>query len=344
MSDESLRRDELVSAYLDGEATPAEIAEVEGDAALLARFEELRAVRDAVGAPVPTLPAEQRDQLISAALGVADAEAAARVEAKLVPLRRPQPLFLALAAAVLLVAAVVTAGLIGSRGGDDQADVAAEASPTAAAEAPPDMASADAAEEPMAEMDMAVADEEMAEEEPMAAEAMADAAAEAAMAEAAAAAAEATMEAAAPEEADIGTATTEQDDGETAADDLRLVEERRSEAAADEGRLDAGDPPEQVVDLGTLESLESLFENIGAKWSAALEDGAMADSGACAAAVHEQALELDTETVQPLVATVGTEDPLTFDVRFARRSDGTALIIYAAPPDCEIRTHELPGS
>ena len=341
MSDESLRRDELVSAYLDGEATPAEIAEVEGDAALLARIEELRAVRDAVGAPVPTLPAEQRDQLISAALGVADTEAAARVEAKLVPPRRPQPLFLALAAAVLLVAAVVSAGLIGSRGGDDQADVTAEASPPAAAEAPAEMASADAAEEPMAEMDMAVADEEMAEEEPMAEEAMADAAAEAAMAEAAA---EAAMEAAAPAEADIGTATTEQDDGETAADDLRLEEERRSEATADEGRLDAGDPPEQVVNLGTLASLESLFENIGAKWSAALEDGAMADSGACAAAVHEQALELDTETVQPLVATVGTEDPLTFDVRFARRSDGTALVIYAAPPDCEIRTHELPGS
>ena len=341
MSDESLRRDELVSAYLDGEATPAEIAEVEGDAALLARFEELRAVRDAVGAPVPTLPAEQRDQLISAALGVADTEAAARVEAKLVPPRRPQPLFLALAAAVLLIAAVVSAGLIGSRGSDDQEDVAAETSPPAAAEAPADMASA--AEEPMAEMDMAVADEEMADEEPMAEmEPMAEeATVEEAMADAAA---EAAMEAAAPEEADIGTATTEQDDGETAADDLRLEEERRSEATADEDRLDAVDPPEQVVDLGTLESLESLFENIGAKWSAALEDGAMADSGACAAAVHEQALELDTETVQPLVATVGTEGPLTFDVRFTRRSDGTALIIYAAPPDCEIRTHELSGS
>ena len=56
MSDERLHQDELVSAYLDGEATPAEIAEVEASDALLARVEELRAVRDAVAEPVTPLP------------------------------------------------------------------------------------------------------------------------------------------------------------------------------------------------------------------------------------------------------------------------------------------------
>ena len=164
MSDESLRRDELVSAYLDGEATPAEIAEVEGDDALLARVEGLLAVRDAVAAPVPSLSGEQRDQLISAALGVANAEAGARLEAKIVPRHRPQPLFLAVAAAVLLLAAVVSAGLLGSRGGDD-ADTAAE--PTSMADS---AGTAEMAAEPMAEADMATADEAMEPAAAMAAE------------------------------------------------------------------------------------------------------------------------------------------------------------------------------
>ena len=168
MSDESLRRDELLSAYLDGEATPAEIAEVEGDDALLARVEELRAVRDAVAAPVPSLSAEQRDQLISAALGVADAEVDARLEAKIVPRHRPQPVFLAVAAAVILLAAAVSAGLLGSRGGDD-ADMAAESTSMAGSAAPAEMA-----DEPTAQADMAAADEAMADEEPMAEEPMAD--------------------------------------------------------------------------------------------------------------------------------------------------------------------------
>ena len=57
--------------------------------------------------------------------------------------------------------------------------------------------------------------------------------------------------------------------------------------------------------------------------------------------MHERELELDVETGQPFVATVGTEDPLIFDGRFARRADGTAVIIYAAPTDCEIGTHDL---
>jgi len=45
MSDERLHDDELASAYLDGEATPAEIAEVEASDALLARMVRLRLVR-----------------------------------------------------------------------------------------------------------------------------------------------------------------------------------------------------------------------------------------------------------------------------------------------------------
>jgi hypothetical protein len=62
--------DELVSAYLDGEATPAERAVVEGDPRLLARVSELRAVATAVGAPVSPADAA-RDRLIAQALAAA---------------------------------------------------------------------------------------------------------------------------------------------------------------------------------------------------------------------------------------------------------------------------------
>ena len=367
MSDESLRRDELLSAYLDGEATPAEIAEVEGDDALLARVEELRAVRDAVAAPVPSLSAEQRDQLISAALGVADAEVDARLEAKIVPRHRPQPLFLAVAAAVILLAAAVSAGLLGSRGGDD-ADMAVESTSMAGSAAPAEMA-----DEPTAQADMAAADEAMAEEEPMAEEPMAEEPmadeepmAEEPMAdeepmaedatEAAAAEAEAIAEDATEAEAiaaPVATTTVraiEADDSEDQAAPeptsgiVETEEERRSESTTDGGEPDTDGADGQVVDLGMLENLESLFENIGAQWSAALEDEAMADPGVCSAAVADRALEMSAETRLSFVAAVGAENPLTFDAQFVRRPDGSALVIYAALPDCEIEIHELAGS
>ena len=327
MSDEQLRADELVSAYLDGEATPAEIAEVERSDALLARVEELRAVRDAVAEPVAPLPADLRDDLIGAALQVADDEAAARLEAKVVPFRRPQRLLLAMAAAVILLAAVVGTGLITSRG-DDEADTAATAADAPAAEmaaepmadaAPSDMAMSE--EEAMAGMEMEAAAGAMAEEPVAEEEAMEEAAPEAAMAP------EATVP---PATTTIAAATTAPTTTTTIA-----------AAAADES--DEA-PSEQVVDLGLFESLEALLEDVAASWSAALDDGAMADSGECATAVHERTLELSADERRSFVATVGDGDPVTFDARFVRRDDGTAVIVYAAAPGCEISIHELPDS
>lgn len=340
MRDEQLREDELASAYLDGEATAAEIAEVEASDALLARVEELRAVRDAVAEPVVALSAEQRDDLIGAALGAADAEDAARLEARVVPLHRPQRLLLAMAAAVIVLAAVVGTGLIASRGGDEYADTAATATESLArmAAEPADAAPA-AEEEPMPEMDMGTADEAM-DEEPMAEEAPAEEAALAAEAQTEAMTAEA--EAMADELARLAA-----DEAAAALAEDAIAAPTTSPPAATTtaaAEADSGDdaPSDQVVDLGPFESLESLFEDIAATWSAALDEGAMADSGACAAAVQEQALELSAETVRSFVATVGNEDPVTLDARFARRDDGTAVIAYAAPPDCEIGVHELP--
>ena len=194
-------------------------------------------------------------------------------------------------------------------------------------------------EEPMAE-------EPMADEEPMAEDAT-----EAAAAEAEAMAEDATEAAAMAAPAATTTVRAiEADDSEDQAAPeptsgiAETEEERRSESTTDGGEPDTDGADGQVVDLGMLENLESLFENIGAKWSAALEDEAMADPGVCSAAVADRALEMSAETRQSFVATVGAENPLTFDAQFVRRPDGSALVIYAALPDCEIEIHELAGS
>ncbi len=338
MSDEQHRQDELVSAYLDGEATPAEIAEVEASGVLLARVEQFRAMRDAVAEPVVPLSAEQRDGLIGAALRVADAEAADRVEAPAVPLHRPQRLLLAMAAAMIVLAAVVGTGLLAIGGDDDSAETAADAPAMESAAAP---AADEAVEEaPMADMEMA-SDEAMAELEPMAGEARLaeEPMAEEADALAAPAPSSPEFEAAeeAAEEAEAAMAMAAE---EAAAEELPAPTTAPVEPADDVD--DAA--PEQVVELGPLESLESLFESFAESWSAALEAGATAESGVCSVAVQEHAPVLGASALRAFVATVGTEDPATFDALFARQQDGTAVIIYASPPGCEISTHELADS
>jgi len=115
-----------------------------------------------------------------------------------------------------------------------------------------------------------------------------------------------------------------------------------SDPAADEAEPGDDVQPAPVADLGALETLEKLFESIGASWSAALEDGAVAEPGACSSAVNERALELSAETLHSFVATVGVEDPVAVDGRFARRADSTSFIVYASPPDCEVEVHDLP--
>ena len=63
--------DELVSAVLDGEASPGEVERVTSDPALGARLGELRAVAELVAAPVT--PHASLDDLLGAALAVAEA-------------------------------------------------------------------------------------------------------------------------------------------------------------------------------------------------------------------------------------------------------------------------------
>jgi hypothetical protein len=68
--------DELVSAYLDGEATPDERVRVEADPALLSRVALFAGVRGELGADVTLAAEDSRESSIAAALGVFDAEVA----------------------------------------------------------------------------------------------------------------------------------------------------------------------------------------------------------------------------------------------------------------------------
>ena len=332
MSDRQLRGDELVSAYLDNEATPAEVAEVEQDGALLARADELRAVRDAVAAPVPPPVTDRREAMLGAALAAADAEAAEHHRARVVPFHRTRRALLAVAAAAIVLAAVASAGLIASRLDDDVGDVASKAAPTDAAggatQAAPavdepaeaalpttapastdsgyddemDMAEEEPAEEPMAEEPMAeeeMADEAMADEE-MAEEAM-DASART-------------------------TATPERDE-----------EQARTEPTTDEA--DDSDPAVQAVDLGVLEDLESLFDGIAAHQSA--EAAALTKPGACSALLLDRVLELNGEALRSFAATVGAEAPRAVDAVLARYDDETPFLAFAVEPDCEVEVQEL---
>ena len=113
--------DELASAYLDGEATAEEAALVESDPRLQELVEELRAIRDLVGAPVEAPSDEVRDQMIARALDhrapVVSMEAARR------RLRAIPPQARVILAAAAVVAAIALVGVtIFERQGDEFAD------------------------------------------------------------------------------------------------------------------------------------------------------------------------------------------------------------------------------
>lgn len=127
MNDMSPADDELLSSYLDDEATPDEVARIESDPTLLARVEELRAARDLIATPVSPLAAAEIDALIESAL---EASATTPVVTGIERARRRRSdrvrMVVAVAAGVLLLAIAVP--VLGSLGGDsDDADTASVA-------------------------------------------------------------------------------------------------------------------------------------------------------------------------------------------------------------------------
>ena len=117
--------DELVSAFLDGEATDEEAAQVRRDPELLRRLEQLRATSEAVGgAPEPPTEAA-RDAAVERALAAYD-------EGDGTP-RRPGVL-VGLSAAALVVLLALAFSLVALVGGDDQGEDLATESPAAEAD------------------------------------------------------------------------------------------------------------------------------------------------------------------------------------------------------------------
>lgn len=218
--------DELLSAYIDGLATPEDVARVESDPALLARAAELRSAAAAVGRPVPVPPA---DAAVAAALRQSSTAANVTAIATRTQPRNRQVLGVAAAAAVVAIAFLAGAVLLNlgddSGSEDDLAasfensDDSASLSDSAqdAVEAPPQStAAAEAAEVPQTEEE--TAQEQPAQEQP-AAETAGDASIEQAPSEAAAA---------------------DSDEGADTATDDDAAEEGASEFAAEE----AADIPE----------------------------------------------------------------------------------------------------
>lgn len=119
--------DDLLSAHLDGETTPADAARIDADPAAMARLEELRAARDLAATPVAALDDDTSARLRATAVGAsaAPADELARRRAR----HRPRVAVIGAAAAALVVV-VGLASIIASveSGDDDTASVSLDAS------------------------------------------------------------------------------------------------------------------------------------------------------------------------------------------------------------------------
>lgn len=119
--------DELVSAVLDGEASPEEVERVASDPDLSARLDAFRRVRDAVAEPVPVLDELSRRRLLDRALEVADETFAVRAVAPPpAPATRRWFRFdpAALGAAAVVAVLALVGALVVARGGLEQDDAA----------------------------------------------------------------------------------------------------------------------------------------------------------------------------------------------------------------------------
>jgi hypothetical protein len=128
MSDPSDARDELASAYLDGEATPAERAQVEADPQLMARVGELGAVRSALAAPVEAPDAATRERALAAATaaGVPPAATVTRIDRG-----RPRRRGLAVLGAAAAVIVAILVAVVATRSADHSTTSSATVAPAA---------------------------------------------------------------------------------------------------------------------------------------------------------------------------------------------------------------------
>ncbi len=118
--------DELVSAYIDGEATAAEVALVEADPTLLARVAHYRAIAEVVASPPPAPSAEAREAAIAAALG---ASTTSKKVTSLAPIQQRRSRFanqkaMVLSAAAVLLVLFLGVAVVSNLSGNDSQDTA----------------------------------------------------------------------------------------------------------------------------------------------------------------------------------------------------------------------------
>lgn len=325
MSDPRGYDDELISAYLDGEASPDEADRIERDPQAQARATELAAVQAAVADPVPPLANAERDRLR------ADAVAAAAPDAAVRPIsaarqRRPRA-FIPVAAAAG-IAAVVLGAMAVLRSTDDGSEDSTAASAPATAVQPASDDSAGAAAESAAASDMAFAEEdEMAD---MTAEAENDDSAFGYdMAEA-----EESETAAEPEPLAAATTMADMD----AAPEIEAPDEAPDPAG------DGADP--EPTDLGSFVGLEQLIDRL-ALLLADDDDltGPFTEPGLCARPVAERVAELSAEVFgearAELEDSAGADPGGPVDLAVATTGDGNLLLVYAVEPNCEVEVAAL---
>lgn len=309
MSDFDRHPDELISAYLDGEADAAEAARIEGHPQSRARAAELAAVVQAVADPVEGLTPRERDRLRARAVAAAAGPAPVRDISEAA--RRRWRLVLIPAAAAAGIFAVAL-GVMSLRSGlDDASDTAASAPATTAA------SSSEMADE------SAAADMDYMTEPQSALEDFAE--------EGAATTAEAT--------------TTPDSGDETMAQSAPAPE---APAAAEAETSDQAPDAPRVADLGSFAGLEQLIDHLAARFDDAEPaiDQPDAEPGPCAAAVAGRADELAAEVLIEARAELETEtedsaDDDGVDLAVVTTGDGDFLLVYAAEPSCEIKTTTL---
>lgn len=314
MSDFDRHPDELISAYLDGEADADEAARIEGDPQSRARADELAAVAQAVAEPVEGLTPRERDRLRARALDAAPARPAPVRDISEAARRRWRMVLIPAAAAAGIFA--VALGVMSLRSGldDDASDTAASAPATTAASG-----SEMAAESAAADMDYMA--------EPAAPE-------------------DFTEEGAAT--------TISPDDDSTSSDEAMAESASVTEApaAAEAETSDQAPDAPSVADLGSFAGLEQLISHLAVRLTVQLDDAEpaldqpFAEPGPCAGVVADRVDELDAETLIEGRAELATEtgdsaDDYRVDLAVVTTGDGGSLLIYAAEPSCEIETTAL---
>ena len=303
MTDDPDFLDELLSRYLDGDATDDEVARVESDPALVARADELRAGIELVGQPV-TVPTADLDRIRAAAIAQSSTTAAVTdLEHRRAEKLQRRNRFLA-AAAVFVFLAVGYAAVQSTS--DDDADTAGDA-------ATADDSSTDALELSAT-----------ADDSDDSADAGADMAAEAEMADDDTASDETSIEQA------------EDDAGDDIASDGDMGDDGDADAAEELRPFDV--LPEDLGAVANLTELEAKLDDLRA---IAEDEGRFAEpapdpgDGLCDGLLAFLADELPDGVVAVELAPVEVSG-LAQQVALATGFDGTVVAVLIADDACEV--------